>query len=115
MSDATLSVRTHDAGSMPAFAALPSTGSGPGLVVLQEIFGITDYLKSRVRDLAILGYVAVAPELYWRIGPHVVTDEQTPAGLQDAFGYFGKLDVMPAADDAWPQTTVFLQRNYPSR
>lgn len=93
-------VTTHDGGSMPAFVSLPESGSGPGLVVLQEIFGITDYLKSRARDLAALGYVAVVPELYWRLGPHVTTDETSEAGLQDAFGYFGKLDIARAADDA---------------
>src|SRR5262249_2891558 len=60
----------------------------------------TEYLKGRARDLAALGYVTVIPELYWRLGPHIVTDEQTEAGLQEAFGYFSKLDVAQAADDA---------------
>src|SRR5205823_4748038 len=57
-------------------------------------------LKSRARDLAALGYVAVVPELYWRLGPGITTDETSQAGLQDAFAYFGKLDVARAADDA---------------
>ena len=67
---------------------------------MQEIFGITDYIKSRAQDLADLGYVVVVPELYWRLGPNVTTDERTEAGLQEAFGYFGKLDVPNAVDDA---------------
>ncbi len=99
-SDGTLAVSTHDGGSMPAFVALPGSGRGPGLVVLQEIFGVTDYMQRRARDLAELGYVAVVPELYWRLGPHITTDETTPAGLQDAFGYFARLDQAQAADDA---------------
>jgi carboxymethylenebutenolidase len=98
--DSTLTVTTHDGGQMPAFVALPASGAGPGLVLLQEIFGVTEYIKSRARDLAEQGYVVVAPELYWRIGPHVSTDERTEAGLQEAFGYFGKLDVPLAVDDA---------------
>jgi len=98
--DSTLTVETHDGGEMPAFVALPASGSGPGLVLLQEIFGITDYIRSRARDLAEQGYVVVAPELYWRIGPHVATDERTEVGLQEAFGYFSKLDVPQAVDDA---------------
>jgi carboxymethylenebutenolidase len=85
---------------MPAFVALPASGAGPALVVLQEIFGVTEYLMSRARDLARLGYVAVVPELYWRLGPHLVTDERTEAGLEEAFGYFGKLDVGLAVEDA---------------
>jgi carboxymethylenebutenolidase len=98
--DGTLTVETHTDGRMPAFLALPAIGSGPGLVLLQEIFGVTDYIKSRARDLAQLGYVVVAPELYWRIGPSVATDETSEAGLQEAFGYFSELDVAQAVDDA---------------
>jgi carboxymethylenebutenolidase len=100
MSENRLVVRTHDGGSMPAVIATPPSGAGPGLVVLQEIFGITPYLESRARDLAALGYVAVVPELYWRLGPNITTDETTEAGLQEAFGYFSKLDVPQAVDDA---------------
>jgi carboxymethylenebutenolidase len=98
--DDTVSVKTHDGGSMPANVALPRSGSGPGMVLLQEIFGVTDYIASRARDLADLGYVVVVPELYWRLGPHVTTDETTEAGLQEAFGYFSRLDIPQAADDA---------------
>jgi len=100
VSDSTRLVTTHDGGTMPAFVALPAAGSGPGLVVLQEIFGITDYLKQRARDLAALGYVALVPELYWRLGPAVTTDETTEAGLQAAFGYFSRLDMAQAVNDA---------------
>ena len=99
-SDDQITIQTHDGGAMPAYIARPQAGRGPGLVLLQEIFGITDYIKSRARDLASLGYVTVVPELYWRIGPHITTDETTEAGLQEAFGYFGKLDVPRAVDDA---------------
>jgi carboxymethylenebutenolidase len=93
-------VITHDRGSMPAVVALPAGGAGPGLVLLQEIFGVTPYLKARARDLADLGYVVVIPELYWRLGPGIVSDEETHAGLQEAFGYFSNLDFGLAADDA---------------
>src|SRR5215216_6580722 len=99
-SEETLAVSTHDRGTMPAVVVRPSAGRAPGLVVLQEIFGITDYIKGRARDLANLGYVVLVPELYWRLGPNIVTDETTHAGLQEAFGYFGKLDTTKAADDA---------------
>jgi carboxymethylenebutenolidase len=93
-------VPTHDGGRMPAQVVLPQSGRGPALVVLQEIFGVSPYLLSRARDLAALGYVAVVPELYWRLGEHITTDETSEAGLQEAFGYFSKLDVPRAAQDA---------------
>ena len=85
---------------MPAYVFLPSSGSGPGLVLLQEIYGVTDYIASRARDLANLGYVGLVPELYWRLGAHLSTDETTEAGLQEAFGLSGRLDAAQAADDS---------------
>src|SRR4029453_2581743 len=91
---------TRDGGRMPTYVARPPAGRGPGLVVLQEIFGVTDYIKHRTRDLAALGYVAAAPQLYWRLGSDIETPENTPEGLQEAFGYLQRLDVAQAIDDA---------------
>lgn len=64
LSDSTEIVTTHDGGPMPAFVARPPSGRGPGVVVLQEVFGVTNYLRRRARDLAALGYTAVVPQLY---------------------------------------------------
>src|SRR4051794_9326587 len=100
VSDATELVPTPDGGHMPAFVARPVAGRGPGIVVLQEIFGITDYIKDRARDLASLGYVALVPQLYWRLGSDVTLPENTPEGLQQAFGYMQRLDQTQAVQDA---------------
>lgn len=62
------SVVTHDDQQMPAHLWLPESGVGPGVVLFQEIFGISDYVRRRAEDLAELGYVVVAPEIYWRSG-----------------------------------------------
>jgi carboxymethylenebutenolidase len=48
---------------------LPDAGSGPGLLLIQEIFGISDYIRDVAEDLAGLGYVVAAPDLFWRIEP----------------------------------------------
>lgn len=47
----------------------PASGDGPGLVLIQEIFGLDEYLKSVAADLAALGYVVAVPELFWRVAP----------------------------------------------
>ena len=95
----TVMVKTHDGSEMPAFLAMPESGRGPGIVILQEIFGITDYLKRRARDLAELGYVALVPDLFWRVGSNVNIAEDTQEGLQEAFGYLQKMDEAQAVDD----------------
>jgi carboxymethylenebutenolidase len=100
LSDNTEVVTTHDGGRMPAFVVRPRSGNGPGVVVLQEIFGVTKYLEQRARDLAALGYVALVPQLYWRLGQNVALPEDTPEGLQQAFGYLQRLDEAQAVDDA---------------
>jgi carboxymethylenebutenolidase len=100
VSDSHELVTTHDGGRMPAFVARPRSGNGPGLVLLHEIFGITDYIRRRARDLAALGYLTLVPELFWRLGPGIELPENTPEGLQQAFGYLQRLDQAQAVDDA---------------
>lgn len=70
------------------------------MVVVQEIFGLTDYIKGVADRLAGLGYVALAPDLYWRIEPGVAISEKEEDALPRAFGYMGKLDFPKAAEDA---------------
>ncbi len=58
---------SSESGSMPVLRCLPPGGTGPGLVVVHEIFGVSDYIVSRCEQLAAAGYVVYAPELYWRL------------------------------------------------
>ncbi len=54
-------------GEMPAYRAQPASGrSWPVILVVQEIFGVHDYIKDVCRRLAKLGYLAIAPELFAR-------------------------------------------------
>jgi carboxymethylenebutenolidase len=62
----TVTVQTPD-GGMPAYLWRPPAGSGPGLVLVQEIFGVSGYIADRAADLAALGYVVLVPEVYWRL------------------------------------------------
>jgi len=56
-------------GSMPAYRAKPKgRGPFPTLLVVQEIFGVHEHIKDITRRLAKLGYLAIAPELYFRQG-----------------------------------------------
>jgi carboxymethylenebutenolidase len=55
-------------GSLPAYYARPNgAGPFPVVVVIEEIFGVHEYIKDTCRRLAKLGYLAVSPELYARI------------------------------------------------
>ena len=55
-------------GHIPAYAARPDgDGPYPTVLVIEEIFGVHDYIKDVCRRLARAGYLAVAPELYARL------------------------------------------------
>ena len=100
MSSKTATITAHDGGTFSGYLALPESGRGPGIVVIQEIFGITRYLREACDRLAKLGYVALAPDLYWRIQPGTDLDEQQADALPNAFGMMQKLDWAQAVDDA---------------
>jgi dienelactone hydrolase len=56
-------------GTLPAFLARPKDGArAPGVLVIQEAFGLNDHIKDVARRIAAEGYVALAPDLYWRGG-----------------------------------------------
>ncbi len=74
MSDSTrLTIPVPD-GDLPVHLWLPDGGEGPGVVLVQEIFGVSRYLRRRASDLADLGYVVMAPELFWRLGTDAVPE-----------------------------------------
>jgi carboxymethylenebutenolidase len=86
-------------GLMPAHVWEPASGSGPGLLLLQEIFGVSDYIKQRAADLAALGYFVVAPEIYWRLDDTSL-DESAPDVLDQALAIMGRLDWPTAVSDS---------------
>jgi len=93
-------LRAHDGFEMPAFVAIPDAGHGPGMVVIQEIFGVTDYIRDVCRRLAGAGYVALAPALYARMDPALELDERREDSLPRALEAGRSLDFQQAVDDA---------------
>ncbi len=93
-------IRAADGHEFTGYLTLPASGSGPGMVVIQEIFGVTDYIKGVCARLSDLGYVALAPDLYSRIDGETVIDERSDNALPRAYGAMQKLDMAQAPADA---------------
>jgi carboxymethylenebutenolidase len=56
-------------GALPAYRSIPAqSGIYPVILVVQEIFGVHEHIRDITRRLAKLGYLAIAPELYFRQG-----------------------------------------------
>ena len=99
MATETTTVQMPDGGSMGAYVALPESGSGPGVLVLMEIFGVGTYIRRACERLAELGYVAMAPDLYRRIDPGLEI-EHTEDGIGRAMQKVQQLDGEGAVADA---------------
>src|SRR5882762_6285274 len=70
-------------GTMPCFVARPKgDGALPAVVVIQEAFGLNEHIKDVAKRLAAEGYVALAPDLYWRGGKgRAVGYDQLPEAI----------------------------------
>ena len=55
-----------EGGGFSAYVAKPVAGSAPVVIVLHEVFGVNEDIRLTCRELAGKGFIAVAPELYWR-------------------------------------------------
>lgn len=55
-----------DAGPFAGYLALPPGGRGPGLMLLQEIFGVNPHIQAVAEQYALAGFVVLAPDLFWR-------------------------------------------------
>ncbi len=62
-------------GTLRGYVATPANGSGPGVVLLHEIFGVTRFMREQADLLAEEGYVVVVPELFWRVEPGIELDD----------------------------------------
>ncbi len=92
------SVRTPD-GSFDLTVWIPDSRSGPGLLLIQEIYGVSSYIRAVAEDLAGLGYVVAAPDLFWRLKPgHQAAHDQE--GLTESLALASRFDMETGVADA---------------
>ena len=88
-----ISIPTLDGNaSFNAYCAQPAGAPRAAIVVIQEIFGINQGIKKRCDRWAANGYLAIAPDLFWRIQPGVDLDPDVPEQFQQALELMGKFD-----------------------
>ncbi len=95
-------------GSFSAYLALPETGSGPGILMIQEIFGVNQDMRDHCDAMAGQGYVALCPDLFWRLKPGVQLTDQTDAEWQQAAELYQALDTDMAVEDL-KQSLTYLR------
>jgi carboxymethylenebutenolidase len=87
-----ISIATPD-GTMGGYLASPSAGRGPGIVVIQEIFGVNGFVRAVADGFAARGFFALAPDLFWRIEPNIQLTDKTDAEWKRAFDLMGKFNI----------------------
>jgi carboxymethylenebutenolidase len=88
-----ITVRTSD-GGFGAYLAKPAgADKAPAIVVIQEIFGVNAVMRGITDELARQGFLAICPDLFWRIEPGVDITDQSDAEWKKAFALYNAFDV----------------------
>ncbi|HEX6959028.1 MAG TPA: dienelactone hydrolase family protein [Ferrovibrio sp.] len=95
----TLTIQAHDGGNFSAYLAEPAGGKGPGILVIQEIFGVNKVMRDICDGLAAQGYLALCPDLFWRQEPGVDITDKTKEEWDKAFKLFNGFDLDKGIED----------------
>jgi len=85
-------------GGMSGYLAVPASGSGPGIVLLQEIFGVNAHMRDVADLYAEEGYTVLAPDLFHAMEQRVELGYDG-ADLEKAFGFYQRFDMDAAVRD----------------
>lgn len=86
-------------GDFSGYLASPASGSGPGILAIQEIFGVNADMRAHCDRLAGDGYFALCPDLFWRQEPGIQITDQTDEEWQRAFQLYQGFDVPKGVAD----------------
>lgn len=88
-----VSIATFEADdTFDAYVARPDGPPKAAIVVIQEIFGVSEGIRAKCDKWAQAGYLAYAPDLFWRLQPHVELDADSEADFQQALSFMQKFD-----------------------
>lgn len=110
MSGQTVTINGKD-GQFSGYLASPGTGRGPGLVVIQEIFGVNAVMREVADGMASRGYYALVPDLFWRLEPGVQLTDKSDADWKKAFDLMNRFNVDKGVEDI--QATIDHLRAMP--
>ncbi|MFM2478018.1 dienelactone hydrolase family protein [Celerinatantimonas sp. MCCC 1A17872] len=91
------------------YLSVPPTGKGPALVLIQEIWGVNQHIRSVADGYAQAGFVVLCPDVFFRLTPMLELNYDQ-AGTQKAFECNSKLDVDKAVEDLCVAVDVLKNR-----
>ena len=75
-------------GQFGAYVSEPANPNGTALIVIQEIFGVNEVMQSLADHFAAEGYLAIVPDLFWRIEPGINITDKTSVDIAKAFDLY---------------------------
>jgi carboxymethylenebutenolidase len=102
---------TDGSGSFSTYLLEPGTKPAGVVVLIQEIFGVNQAMRDAAAWVADLGFIAVCPDLFWRIEPGIDITDKSEAEWKKAFELFGKFDQAKGVEDL--KATVAAARSLP--
>ncbi|MDZ4778492.1 MAG: dienelactone hydrolase family protein [Alphaproteobacteria bacterium] len=81
-----------EAGSFKAYVSEPAGTPKGTVVVIQEIFGVNEGVRGKADWLAREGFLAIAPDLFWRLEPGIQLTDKTEGEWAKAFDYMKRFD-----------------------
>ena len=79
-------------GSFEAYLAEPEGRPRGAIVVIQEIFGVNEGIRRKCDKWAAGGYLAIAPDLFWRLEPGIELDPDVGPEFKRALDLMGRFD-----------------------
>jgi carboxymethylenebutenolidase len=79
-------------GSFDAYTAEPEGSPRGAIVVIQEIFGVNEGIRRKCDTWAAVGYLAIAPDLFWRLEPGIQLDPDVEPEFKRALELMGRFD-----------------------
>lgn len=93
MSMAMIDIETLEGGErFKAYLAEPEGGPRAAIIVIQEIFGVNRGIRQKCDKLAAAGYLALAPDLFWRLRPGIDLDPDVDGEFKQALELMGRFD-----------------------
>jgi carboxymethylenebutenolidase len=110
MTGQTVTIQGKD-GDFSGYLASPGSGRGPGLVVIQEIFGVNAVMRDVADGMASRGYFALVPDLFWRLEPNVQLTDKTDAEWKKALDLMNRFNIDKGITDV--QSSIDYLRGTP--
>jgi carboxymethylenebutenolidase len=97
-----IDIKAQDGGRFKGYLSLPHQaekgGKGPGIVLIQEIFGVNSHIRAVADQYASDGYTVLAPDIFWRMQP-MLDLGYGPEDIQTGIGYMQKFDFAAGVKD----------------